>query len=72
MAGPLAVLRQALHSLVDEGHVLVVDVEPQQAQPPGGAATDAVQELQRLTHQVIVVLVVLTTQKVLKERNEKT
>ena len=74
MAGPLAVLGQALHSLVDEAHVLLVDVEPQQAQAPRGAATDAVQELQRLTHQVVAVLIVLTAQEVLNgmERDEPT
>ena len=42
------------------GHVLLVDVEAQQAQASCGAAADAVQELQGLADQVVVVLVVLT------------
>lgn len=71
MAGALAVLCEALQSLVDEGHVLLIDVEPQQAQTPCGAATDTVQELQSLTHQVVVVLVVLPTEEVLR-RAERT
>ena len=65
VAGSLAVLGEALQRLVDEGHVLLVDVQPQQAQTPRGAAADAVQELQRLAHQVVVVLVLLAPQKVL-------
>ena len=67
MAGPLAVLCEALDGLVDEGHVLLVDVEAQQAQASCGAAADAVQELQGLADQVVVVLVVLTAQEVLKK-----
>lgn len=66
MTGTLAVLRQALHRLVDETDVLLVDVEAQQAQSSSGTATNTVQELERLTHQVVVVLVILVSQKVLK------
>ena len=67
MTGTLAVLGQALHGLVDEAHVLLVDVKSQQPQSSCRAAADTVQELQRLAHQVIVVLVVLVTQKVLDD-----
>lgn len=66
MTGTLAVLRQALHCLVDETNILLVDVEAQQAQASGGTATNAVQELESLTHQVVVVLVILVSQKILK------
>lgn len=66
MTGTLAVLSQALHCLVDETNVLLIDVEAQQAQSSGGTATDTVQELQCLTHKVVIVLVILVTQKVLK------
>lgn len=66
MAGPLAVLCEALQSLVDKGHVLLVDVKSQQPQTSCGAATDTVQELQCLAHKVVVVLVVLTAEKVLR------
>lgn len=59
MTGTLAVLRQALHGLVDESHVLLIDVESQEAQSSGGAATNTIQELKGLTHQIIVVLVIL-------------
>ena len=68
VAGPLAVLGEALQGLVNEGHVLLVDVQAQQAQAPRGAAADAVQELQRLAHQVVVVLVLLAPQKVLNRQ----
>lgn len=66
MTGTLAVLSQALHCLVDETNVLLVDVEAQQAQSSGGTATNTVQELECLTHKVVIVLVILVTQKVLK------
>lgn len=66
MTGTLTVLRQALHRLVNETNVLLVDVEAQQAQSSGGTAANTVQELECLTHQVVVVLVILVSQKVLK------
>lgn len=66
MAGALTVLCETLQSLIDEGHVLLVDVQPQQAETPCSAATDTVQELQSLTHEVVVVLVVLTAKEVLR------
>lgn len=67
MTGALAVLRQALQRLVDEGNVVLVDVQSQQAEASGGASADAVQELQGLTDQVVVVLFVLITKEVLAE-----
>ena len=70
VAGTLAVLSQALYSLVDECHVLLIDVEPQKAEAPCGTAADAVQELQRLTHQVVVILVVLAAKEVLREQGQ--
>jgi len=63
LAGTLAVLCERLQALGDEVHVGLVDVETQQAQAPRGAATHDVQELQRLTHQVVVGLVVLAAQE---------
>lgn len=73
MAGPLTIFSQAFQCLVDEGHVLFIDVESQKAQPTSGAATDTVQELQCLTDQVIISLVVLATQEVLRgdKKNKK-
>lgn len=69
---PLTVLSQALHRLVYESHILLVDVETQQAQSACGAAADAVQKLEGLTDQVVVVLVVLVAQEVLgNQRNEE-
>ena len=59
VAGPLTVLCDGLQGLPHQVHVPLVDVQPQQAQAPRGAAADAVQELQCLTHQVVVGLVVL-------------
>lgn len=70
VAGALAVLGEALHGLVDKSHVLLINVEPQQTQASCSAATDAVKELQRLAHQVIIVLVVLTAQEVLERQRE--
>ena len=49
MARSLAVLGEALQRLVDEGDILLIDVEAEEPQTPRGAATDAVQELQSLT-----------------------
>lgn len=73
MAGALAVLGDGLQGLLHQAHVPLVDVETQEAQAPRGAATDAVQELQRLAHQVVVGLVVLVAQKVLcKEEGDTT
>lgn len=71
VAGPLAVLGQGLQGLGDESHVVLVDVEPQQPQPARGAATHDVQELQRLTHQVVVGFVVLAPQEVLWSRAQE-
>lgn len=65
MAGALTVLSQTLQGLVDECHVLLVDVEAQEAEAPRGAATDTVQELQGLTHKIVVVLVILAAEEVL-------
>lgn len=68
MAGPLAVLGQGLQGLGDEGHVVFVDVEAQQPQSPSGAATHDVEELQCLTHQVVVGFVVLAPEEVLSSK----
>lgn len=66
MARALAVLCEGLQGLDDQAHIVLVDVEPQQPQAPCGAATHDVQELQGLTHEVVVGLVVLTAQEVLR------
>lgn len=42
MTGTLAVFSQALHSLVDESYILLIDVESQQPQSSCGTATDTV------------------------------
>lgn len=59
VAGPLTVLSQTLQRLVDQCHVLLVYIQPQKSKSSSCAATDTVQELQCLTHQVVVCLVVL-------------
>lgn len=66
MAGPLTVLGETLQGLVDESHVLLVDVEAEEAQAARGASADAVQELQGLAHQIVVGLVVLAAEEVLQ------
>ena len=68
MAGPLTVLGEGLQGLADQVHVDLVDVQAQKPQAPRGAATDAVQELQSLTHQVVDGLVLLVPEKVLEGR----
>lgn len=70
MARTLAVLGQALHSLVNESDVLLVYIETQQTQAPRGAAAYTIKELQRLAHQVVVVFVVLTAKEVLGKSEE--
>ena len=59
MTGTLTVLSEALHSLVDESNILLIDVESQQPKASCCTATDTVQELKSLTHQVVVVFVIL-------------
>lgn len=66
MAWTLAVLSERLQGLVDEGHIVLINVETEQAQATSGTATDAVQELQSLCHQIVVGLVVLVPQVVLQ------
>lgn len=68
MAWALAILRQALQSLVDQHYILLIDVETQQAQATRGTSTNAVQELKGLTDQVIICFVVLIPQEVLKAK----
>jgi hypothetical protein len=58
MAGSLAVLRQSLQALVDELHIVGIDIETEQYQPSSGDTTDAVQEAQGLQDQVVAVLAV--------------
>jgi hypothetical protein len=65
LAGALAILCERLQGLGDEAHVALVDVEAQQTQASCGAATHDVQELQCLTYQVVVGLVVLAAKEVL-------
>lgn len=68
MTGALAVFCERLQRLVDEGHVVLVDVETQQAQATGCRAADTVQEHQSLRHQVIIALIVLISQSILKKK----
>lgn len=63
----LAVLGQRLEGLCDERDVGLVDIKSEQTQTSGGAPTHDVEELQSLTDQVIVGLVVLAPQEVLDQ-----
>lgn len=58
VAGPLAVLCECGETLVDELHVVGVNVEAEQYQPPCGDATYAVEEPQRLEDEITVGLAV--------------
>lgn len=66
MAGPLAVLGQAFQRLVDQSYVFLIYVQTKKSKPTSCASTDAVQELQRFTHQVVVGLVVLAAKEILQ------
>lgn len=68
MTWTLAVLRQALQSLVDQHYVLLIDVETQQAQATRGTSTNAVQKLKGLADKVVIGFVVLIPQEVLKAK----
>lgn len=68
MAWALAILRQALQGLVDQCYILLIDVEPQQAQATCCAPTDAIQKLKGLAHKVVICFVVLIPQKVLSAK----
>lgn len=71
VARSLAVLSEAFEGLVDEANVVLVDVEAEKTQAAGGAATNAVQELQRFAHQVVVRFVVLVPQVILQHTNDR-
>jgi len=65
MTRTLTVLRQSFQSLVDKSYIDVGDVEAEQTKSASRAATDAVQELQRLTDNVVIVFVALRSQDIL-------
>lgn len=66
VARPLAVLSQAFQRLVDQRYVFLIDIQTKKSKPTSCASTDAVQELQRFTHQVVVGLVVLAAKEILQ------
>jgi len=70
MTGTLAVFRQRFQSLVDESDVDLGDVQAEQTQTAGRAATDAVEKLQRLADNVIVAFVALRSQVILSPHRE--
>ena len=54
MAGSLAVLSEGDEGLGDKVNIALIDVEAEETQTTRCAAADTVQELQRLTHQVVL------------------
>ena len=71
MTRSLTVLGERLEALVDEFHVVAVDVETEQDESPRGDPTDTVQESQGLKDQVVVVLTVsLSTEIVLQTHTD--
>lgn len=68
MAGTLTVLRECLESLVDEGDVVLVDVESKESQSARGWATNTIEENQRLAHKIVIGLVLLVPQIILGKR----
>lgn len=73
MAGSLTVLCYRFQGLANQVHVALIDVKAQQPEAASRASTNAVQELKSLTHQIVVCLIVLVTQKVLdsQEKNSQ-
>lgn len=45
MARSLTVFGQTFQGLVDEGHILFVDIESEKTETPGGTSTNTVQKL---------------------------
>ena len=66
MARSLTVFGQTFQGLVDKGHILFVDIEPEKTKTPRGTSTNTVQKLQCLTYQIVVGLVILATKEVLQ------
>lgn len=66
MAWSLTVFSQTFQGLVDEGYILFIYIEPEKTKTSSSASTNTVQELQRLTHQIVVGLVILATKEVLQ------
>lgn len=58
MARTLAIFCQGGEGLVDEVDIVLIDVQAQQSKTTSGATTDAVQELQSLTNQILAVFAV--------------
>lgn len=65
MAGSLAVLCDGFQGLANQVHITLIYIKAQQPEASSGASTNTVQELKSLTHQIVVCLVVLVSQKVL-------
>ena len=70
MARSLAILRQALECLVDQFHVVLIDIETQQAKSARGAPTDAVKELEPIAYKVVRIFIRLMPQEVLKRSQD--
>lgn len=58
MAWALAVFSECDETLLDQKGILLINVEPQEAETSTGPTTDALKELQCLQNQVIVGLAV--------------
>ena len=57
VTGSLAVLGQTFQRLVDEGHVALVDVEAEEAKLARRRSANAVEDRERLRHEVVAALV---------------
>ena len=66
MARPLAVFAESLERLLDEVHVVLVDVQPEESESACCAAANAVEELERFANQIESALVPLRPQIVLQ------
>ena len=69
MAWTLAVLDQRRKCLIHQKRVWFVDVEAEQTEAACRAAADAIKELQSLTDNVVVSLVVLCAQEILQPQH---
>ena len=64
----LAVFDERFQRLVNQSNVVLVDVETEEAQLTGGRPANAVEEHERLRHQIVAVLIRLDAEEVLHSK----
>lgn len=62
----LAVLCQGLKCLVNQSHIILIDVESKESQATSSGSTNTVQEHESFWHKVVISFIVLISQQILK------